>query len=216
MSSIKPRERLYHILNETKFLESISTKIENPTQLKNDEILRRSVERSIEIIGEAVKDIPPSIQQLSPSIEWGKIARMRDNLIHRYFAVESHILFEVVKKHAPLLKKDIGKILNKLNKDEYVKYRNQITSKQTKNLGYFSKINEQTKIDVAIAKLILKEYPQKFSDIAIEKVKSVIGVGERASELATNNEKTTPEQYLKEIIASSQQSNQQKSPRELE
>jgi uncharacterized protein with HEPN domain len=36
-------------------------------------------------IGEAVKALPPDLLSTRPDIPWSQIARMRDNLAHRYF-----------------------------------------------------------------------------------------------------------------------------------
>jgi len=44
--------------------------------------------RVIEVIGEAAKNIPPSIRDRYPDVPWSGLARMRDKLIHAYFGVD--------------------------------------------------------------------------------------------------------------------------------
>ena len=63
-----------------------------------------AVARNLQIIGEAVKNIPSEIRECYPAIEWRKIAGLRDILAHAYFSIENEILWDVVQtKIAPLL-----------------------------------------------------------------------------------------------------------------
>ena len=44
-----------------------------------------AVVRNLEVVGEAVKNIPKEIRLKHPQTEWKKIAGLRDVLIHEYF-----------------------------------------------------------------------------------------------------------------------------------
>lgn len=70
-----------------------------------------AVSRAIEIIGEAVKQIPPSIRNQYPDIPWRDIAGMRDKLIHNYFNADVEILWQAVIEDVPQLKIMIAQIL---------------------------------------------------------------------------------------------------------
>lgn len=66
--------------------------------------------RRLEIIGEAVKNLPQEITEANPHIPWKKIARMRDILIHEYFGVDLELTWKVTTDDIPKLKKDIAVI----------------------------------------------------------------------------------------------------------
>lgn len=66
--------------------------------------LQDAVIRRIEIIGEAVKNIPDGIKGKYPEIPWKEIAGMRDILIHEYFGIDLELTWEVVTRDIPDLK----------------------------------------------------------------------------------------------------------------
>lgn len=67
--------------------------------------------RRLEVIGEAVKNIPKTFKEKHPEIEWKKIAGMRDMLIHEYFGVDLKLTYKIVMESVPELKKRISIIL---------------------------------------------------------------------------------------------------------
>jgi uncharacterized protein with HEPN domain len=111
MKEYKPY--LMHILEEARYLEDASRELTYEEFLENEH-LKRAFVRSLEIIGEAVKNLPRDFVEKYNSIEWRKIAGMRDRLIHGYFGVDYKIVWDVVKVNIPELRREIEGIIKDL------------------------------------------------------------------------------------------------------
>lgn len=75
-----------------------------------DERTQDAVLRNLEIIGEAVKNIPTEVKDRYPDIDWKGASGMRDKLIHEYFGVSLYIVWETIKNDLPPLKQKMSSI----------------------------------------------------------------------------------------------------------
>ncbi len=95
-------ELLLHILDEVDFLLSDSGAIDEE-RFMGDACRQRAYVRSLEIIGEASKQVSDVFKAEHPEIEWRAMARMRDKLIHHYFGVDYPLVWNTVTSDLPAL-----------------------------------------------------------------------------------------------------------------
>ena len=107
-----PEVFLLHIIESICLIEEYSYGMNESSFYKNRSV-QDCVIRRLEIIGEAVKNLPVQFKTKHLDIPWKKIAGMRDILIHEYFDVDLSLTWVVVKQEIPMIKKKIEVMLLK-------------------------------------------------------------------------------------------------------
>ena len=107
-----PQVFLTHILESIGWIEKESKDL-SKDKFVQDVPTHDAVIRRLEIIGEAVKNLPTDFKIEYPDIAWKKIAGLRDKLIHGYFGIDLELVWEIVNKDIPPLKEQIEKIPTK-------------------------------------------------------------------------------------------------------
>ena len=106
---------LEHILECIDLIEQY-TKDRTKEEFLASKHFQDAVIRRIEIIGEAVKNIPREIRKTYPQVPWKQIAAMRDIISHEYWGIDPNLTWKVATERVPPLKDDILKIKNALGK----------------------------------------------------------------------------------------------------
>lgn len=74
---------------------------------------QEAILRNLEIIGEAVKNIPEEARRLYPDIDWVRIAGIRDIIIHQYFGIDLEIIWDILANKIPVFDVQVRLMIQK-------------------------------------------------------------------------------------------------------
>jgi uncharacterized protein with HEPN domain len=83
----------------------------------DDVVLRRAVERCLEIIGEAAKSVSSSVTEAHPEIPWSDMAKVRDRLSHHYHRVDQGQLWTIASVDLASAAVDVRRLAAELQAD---------------------------------------------------------------------------------------------------
>ena len=91
---------LADILDSARLVQEFTVGVSRE-ELVRDVMRRSAVERHLEIIGEAVKNVSEEFRAEHPEIPWKEMAGMRDRLIHGYREVSLDIVWSTATEMIP-------------------------------------------------------------------------------------------------------------------
>jgi uncharacterized protein with HEPN domain len=108
-----PTVYLTHILECIDLVEDYVSGL-NQEEFEGRQQVQDAVLRRIEIIGEAVKNLPEDLRKAHPQVPWRQIAGTRDKVIHDYLGVDVELIWNVVVTLLPELADQVRDILASL------------------------------------------------------------------------------------------------------
>lgn len=109
----EPRLLLNDILESITLIETYTT--EGYDAFLENRMMQDAVVRNLEVIGEATKQLPPSLRQSYSAVPWKRIAGLRDILIHDYVRINLNEIWQVVERDLSNLKVNVTAILQELS-----------------------------------------------------------------------------------------------------
>ncbi len=101
-----------HILEAISDIKELTYGMREKDFLENKAV-RLAVVKSLEIIGEASKNLSEGFREKNPQIPWSDIIKMRDKTVHFYFGINYSIVWEAVRRDLPKLERALLKLQKK-------------------------------------------------------------------------------------------------------
>ena len=111
--TIELRDYLHDILRMISDIKEF-TKDLTFSHFKTDKKTVYAVIRCMEVIGEAVKQIPAKNKRAYTEIPWDEISGMRNKLIHEYFGADIKIIWDTIQEDLPPLENTIMLMIRNL------------------------------------------------------------------------------------------------------
>ena len=72
-------------------------------EFRRSELHQSAIVRELQVIGEAARKVSDDFRSAHPTIDWHRIAGMRNRLVHEYFRVSVSIVWRTVQEEIPAL-----------------------------------------------------------------------------------------------------------------
>jgi uncharacterized protein with HEPN domain len=108
------REWLLDILEAIERIEKYSSR--GRQTFEEDELIQNWILYQLQIIGEALRSISDNFRREHDDIPWKETIGMRNILVHRYFDLDTDLVWKAVMSDIPELKEKVRSSLEKYDK----------------------------------------------------------------------------------------------------
>jgi uncharacterized protein with HEPN domain len=106
------RERVRDMLEAINRIEKYAGR--GRQAFETDELIQTYLLHYLQVLGEAAFKLPPDFQEGHPTIPWSRLRGMRHILVHDYFRIDPGVVWAVVEKDLPGLKRALLALLEEL------------------------------------------------------------------------------------------------------
>jgi len=110
MSSRNPKLYIQDILQACDDILNFTQTLGSADELQNDRRTFLAVIHSIEIIGEAARQMPKSFREKHSEIPWRETVGLRNVIAHEYFGLDNEIIWDVIQTQIPLLAEQMRRV----------------------------------------------------------------------------------------------------------
>lgn len=104
---------LQDIVNAIECLKVYTRNLNYHEFCKRKIVLDASV-RNLEIIGEAIANIPLEVKAKAPEIPWTQVKSFRNIVVHQYWVIDTEILWDIIQNKIEPLRVQIKELLTKV------------------------------------------------------------------------------------------------------
>jgi uncharacterized protein with HEPN domain len=98
------------MLEACKDIQDFTQGMKSAADLQADRRTLLAVIHSLQIIGEAARQMPKSFREKYPDFPWRETASLRNVIAHEYFGLDMDIIWDVIKTRIPLLIEQVKQI----------------------------------------------------------------------------------------------------------
>jgi uncharacterized protein with HEPN domain len=110
MSSRNANLYLQDILQACNDILDFTQAMDSAVDLQSDRRTFLAVIHSLQIIGEAARQMPKSFREKHPKFPWRETASLRNVIAHEYFGLDVDIIWDVVRTRITVLAEQVSQI----------------------------------------------------------------------------------------------------------
>jgi len=110
MSSRNVKLYLHDILQACDDILNFTQGMESAVDLQSDRRTFLAVIHSLQIIGEAARQMPKSFKESHTDFPWREAASLRNVIAHEYFGLDVDIIWDVIRTRIPVLAEQVKQI----------------------------------------------------------------------------------------------------------